>query len=270
MRIICCDGGIWPIVCATGHRPWSMTHDQRTWTRAKLAAAIVHLRDLHGMTVGLSGMAQGTDLWWADEIVRAGLTLGAHVPCEDQTARWRTSGDIAEWSRLRAAADPAYSYRYAEKYSQKIMFQRNDGMIAAAACVVCVYLPGQTGGTRGAVETARRLRRPGFHLNPDTFTVQFGLPPLDASQTGDNQQMILKTGRNKGLKLTPHQFANDWISATTPDGQSRIVRPPQVQLEPDDFAMFADRDAKHVGQFWKMWELAADGTFSRAPQAVES
>jgi len=177
MTAPCCGGGAWQVVCATGPRPWKLDPDQRPWVRERLDAAAVHLRDVHSTKVGLSGFAQGTDLWWADSVIRAGLILGAHIPCEDQIKPW-TSGERAEWNRLRALADGGHSHRYADEYSPQVLFERNRGMIAAASFVVVVYRPGRPGGTVGAIRDAHGMRRPGYHINPDQRRTTIGLPPL--------------------------------------------------------------------------------------------
>jgi hypothetical protein len=177
MKLCCASGWQIPVGCATGHRPWAMSPGSRRWTRDKLDAAVLHLRDFHGMRVGLSGMAQGTDLWWADSVVRAGLILGAHVPCKTQTKKW-TSGVRREWQRLRDLAVDEWSHEYADEYTDDCMEDRNRGMVAASAGVVSVYEPGRTGGTFRAVRYAIDIGRVGYHLDPVAMTVKVGLPSL--------------------------------------------------------------------------------------------
>lgn len=168
----------WPTVSATGHRPQHLTPDARTWTRAKLVRAAEWLRDERGTTTGISGMALFTDLVWADAVVKAGLTLGAYIPCPQQPDRW-TPGDRREWQRLLDIADPAYSRTFATEYSPEAMRDRNEGMLADSDAVVCVWIPGKyNGGTWHAVRQAHQLHRPGVHLNPEAQTVRLGLPSI--------------------------------------------------------------------------------------------
>jgi hypothetical protein len=75
---------IWPTVMVAGHRPQHLHPNVRPWIRAELDRLAVKLRIEHGTTVGISGMAAGADLWWADAVVRAGLHLHAHVPFPQQ------------------------------------------------------------------------------------------------------------------------------------------------------------------------------------------
>lgn len=65
--------------------------------------------------------------------------------------------------------------------------------------------------------------------------------------------MILVKGRHRGQVLKPRQFANDWISATTPDGQHVVVSPLAVELEREDLSFF-DQVAG-TGTFWTQFAL---------------
>lgn len=71
--------------------------------------------------------------------------------------------------------------------------------------------------------------------------------------------------------MSIHQFANDWMTIDGPGFQNRVVTPDLVQLDtPEEFARFrASYDAflangpGHEGQFWQLWTLWPNGTFSR-------
>jgi hypothetical protein len=68
-------------------------------------------------------------------------------------------------------------------------------------------------------------------------------------------------GRYAGQSATLHQFANGWMTVDLDDGrQCVVVRPDQVQLDPDEHARFIA--AQHVGSFWREWRLNHDGTFT--------
>lgn len=79
----------WPTVMVTGHRPKYLSPNSRAWVRAELARLAVQLRDFHGMTCGISGMALGSDQWWAEAVLAAGVGLEAHVPFPQQPDKWR-------------------------------------------------------------------------------------------------------------------------------------------------------------------------------------
>ena len=71
-------------------------------------------------------------------------------------------------------------------------------------------------------------------------------------------------GPRRGERLTPHQFANNWISADGPDGRPVIVRPLSVSLDPEDVEFFQQRlDSAHVGFFWRVYTLDVEGRVFR-------
>ncbi|MFY1686435.1 hypothetical protein [Plantactinospora sp. WMMB782] len=162
----------WATVCATGHRPQHLTTAERLWVRGELARIVVKLRDECGMTCGVSGMAIGTDLWWAAALVDAGVDLWAHVPFPQQPNPWeaRNPDAYAEWHRLCRVAKRLKTY--GGRYDVRTLHARNDGMLDVSAAVVAVWKRSQTtGGTASAVEKANRRGLPIIHLDPERQTV---------------------------------------------------------------------------------------------------
>ena len=159
----------WPTVAATGHRPQHLDPGQRAWVRAELRRVVLKLRDQHGLQVGISGMAIGTDLWWADELVRADVALWAHVPFPQQWEPWLPV-QRDEWHRLHDLA--AKVTTYGDRYDVRLLHARNDGMLAAANAVVAVHKAGKTtGGTASAVQKARQRGLPVVNIDPERRTV---------------------------------------------------------------------------------------------------
>lgn len=161
----------WPVVAVTGPRPHHLSKPGRDWTRIKLVAGAVWLRDQCSTVTGLSGMALGVDQWWAQSVLDAGLKLGAYLPCPDQDARWYDT-DRKRWAVLLEQAD--HRHVTAAAYTgPQVLHDRNRHMLAAAAAVLAVWDPGRrAGGTWSAVRTAHRLRLPGVHLDPVARTVR--------------------------------------------------------------------------------------------------
>lgn len=154
----------WPTVMVTGHRPQHLTIPARPWVRSELDRLAVKLRDEYGTTVGVSGMAVGADLWWADAVVRAGLRLHAHVPFPQQPDRWRDE-DRAEWVRLLGLA--SHTETYGTGFSVRLLHARNDGMIKACTAAIAVHDPRKTdGGTASAVRKLLDAGRPIIHVDP--------------------------------------------------------------------------------------------------------
>lgn len=168
---------VWETVAATAHRPQHLTQDEIRWIRAELPRVTVKLRDQHGMAVGCSGFALGGDLWWANELVRAGVDLWAHIPFPQQPDPWRPE-DQAEWRRLLGLAKQV-TY-YGQHYDVRLLHARNDGMLRPAEAVVAIYKRSKTsGGTASAFRKARGLRLPIVHMNPERRTVALlNLPAL--------------------------------------------------------------------------------------------
>jgi hypothetical protein len=159
---------IWPTVSATGHRPQHLDLGVHGWVRDELARLAGKLRTEHGLTLGISGMAIGTDLWWADALCRAGVPFEAHVPFPQQPKPW-DGPDQAEWHRLVGLA--ARTVTYGADFDVKLLHARNDGMLRASSAVVAVHLPAKrTGGTASAVRKAAAMRLPIIHINPAART----------------------------------------------------------------------------------------------------
>lgn len=156
----------WPTVMVTGHRPQHLDPSCHGWVRAELARLAVEVRDEHGATTGISGMAIGADLWWADAVVKAGMRLWAHVPFPQQPDRWRPE-DRDEWARLLGLADEATTY--GPDFDVKLLHARNTGMIDNADAAIVVWQPGKTtGGTASAIRKLVATGKPIVHVNPAT------------------------------------------------------------------------------------------------------
>jgi hypothetical protein len=165
---------VWPTVMVTGHRPQHLDPDVRPWVRSELDRLAEKLRGECGADVGVSGMAIGADLWWADSVVRAGLRLWAHVPFPQQPDKWG-SEDRAEWERLCRVARKLKTY--GGRYDVRTLHARNDGMIEVSSAAIAVWLPSKvTGGTASAVQKLDKAGVPVIHVNPATRTTVLRRP----------------------------------------------------------------------------------------------
>jgi hypothetical protein len=158
----------WPTVMVTGHRPQHLHPSVRPWVRGELERLALKLRAECGTQVGVSGMAIGSDLWWADSVVKAGLKLWAHVPFPQQPDKWADE-DKDEWVRLCRVADKLTMY--GGDYDVRTLHARNDGMIKVSAAAIACWVPRKTeGGTASAVRKLRATGMPIIHVNPETRT----------------------------------------------------------------------------------------------------
>ncbi|MEV1013748.1 MULTISPECIES: hypothetical protein [unclassified Micromonospora] len=182
---------VWPTVMVTGHRPQDIPDDAHGWVRERLDAAAVWLRDERGMTTGITGMALGSDMWWADSLHRAAVPFVAHIPFPQQADPWRKSNPqaVAEWHRLRALAADVVPYgdlaglavHARKRVAVSLLHKRNDGMLAATAeadgAVLAVWRPSKRGGgTFSAVKKAHQLRLPVILINPEARTTSLPSP----------------------------------------------------------------------------------------------
>ncbi|QKW15353.1 hypothetical protein [Verrucosispora sp. NA02020] len=175
---------VWSTVTVTGHRPQDIPGTAHGWVRAELARVAVKLRDGHGMTTGITGMALGSDMWWADALHRAGVPFVAHIPFPQQPDPWRRRNPeaVTEWHRLRGLADRDREVVYGDlaglaEHARKrvvgrLLHERNDGMLRASDAVVAVWRPDKRdGGTYSALVKAHRAGLPVVHINPLARTV---------------------------------------------------------------------------------------------------
>lgn len=153
----------WVRVAVTGHRPQHMVPRQRDFARAELDRLAVKLRDEHGTTTAISGMALGADTWWAQSALRAGLDLWAYVPFSVQPVKWsREEQDV--WRDLMTRANRRVIL--AQEYDVRLLHTRNDLMLRDADVIVAVHDPDKsTGGTASAVRKAAELGKTIISVN---------------------------------------------------------------------------------------------------------
>lgn len=73
--------------------------------------------------------------------------------------------------------------------------------------------------------------------------------------------MLVVKGRHRGATVTPHQFANDWVTVREIPGAA--FNPMMLRVVTTaDREFFERADRSKVGTFWAEWVLNEDGTFS--------
>lgn len=163
-----------PRVMVTGHRPQGLSAASCDWVPLELERLAVKLRDQHGTRVGISGMALGSDLWWALAVKNAWLDLWAFIPFPQQTEKWRPA-DVALWHEMRGRAH--YEHVIAPEYSVQALHARNDAMLDHADLVIAVWNPWSTGGgTTSCIEKAVNRGLPILHVDPDRQTTKTVAP----------------------------------------------------------------------------------------------
>lgn len=151
-------------VMVTGHRPQGIPAESHQWVEQELERLAIKLRDEHGTQIGISGMALGSDIWWAKAVKFAWLDLWAFIPFPQQADRWQPA-DVALWNEMRSRA--AHEIVIAPEYSVQALFQRNEVMLENSDLVIAVWDPTTTsGGTYATVQSAVRRGLPIIHLHP--------------------------------------------------------------------------------------------------------
>lgn len=141
--------------CFTGHRPEKL--ERMHWLiKRDLKKEILRAID-DGITVFISGMARGVDIW-AAEIVLSLRKSGKHIklicasPFPGFEARWDKDWKD-RYNVIMAAAD--HTVFVCKGYSRSCFQIRNEWMVDRSARVIAVY-NGEPGGTKNTIEYARR------------------------------------------------------------------------------------------------------------------
>jgi len=141
--------------CFTGHRPEKLTASERDIKRALEKEIRQAIAD--DMTVFISGMARGVDIWAAEivlELRKAGMPLRliCASPYEGFEKSWS-----AEWQqRYNTILAEADLVRFICKGYSRACFQiRNEWMVDHSNRVIAVY-NGEKGGTNNTIEYANR------------------------------------------------------------------------------------------------------------------
>lgn len=228
----------WTWVAGTGHR--ERRSGDQAWVDEQLPQAAVWLRDVAGTKVGISGLALGFDMDWAEAVLDAGMILWAAIPYIEQPSRW-SAANRARWQRLRAAASrerivgeiPADLPKAARSArANQLLFKRNIHMLRPARAVITDWEPGRLdGGTAGALLHAATLGMPGVHLDPVSRHVNFELPGVDQLQRYALQNTTCKHVAFVGTRADTTQLLAALTAAHFPDWR---VRPATLRQRWDD------------------------------------
>lgn len=143
--------------CFSGHRPnklpWgTWENDPRCLVLKRRIHDAVSSAIAQGYTHFICGMAQGCDLYFAEEILyqktlHGEITLEAAIPCLTQTESWPQE-DRKRYEHILALADLESVVQ--RRYSSTCMQRRNRYMVDHASMLIAVY-GGVGGGTRNTV-----------------------------------------------------------------------------------------------------------------------
>lgn len=164
------------IACAfTGHRPkklpwrYDETDSRCVALKEKLTEQIARLAEA-GVTDFFSGMAEGTDVYWAQIVLdlrkkKPALNLHCVLPCEGQADSWSDSAQERYHTIVGQADFVDYVSR---KYYDGCMLARNRRLVDQAGILLAVYNGEQRGGTAATVRYARKAGREIIMIDPLT------------------------------------------------------------------------------------------------------
>lgn len=151
-------------VMVTGHRNIG-TPASQCWVKERMEAIVESLSaGRYRMDVGISGMAMGADMMWADAVLAAGAELWAFIPFRGQELLWPDRfRDHYQGLRRMAAKEIVFG----DHYDKRLYHARNDAMLAEADAVVAVWDRRRgTGGTVSVVEKAKKASKLVFVIDP--------------------------------------------------------------------------------------------------------
>ena len=160
--------------CFTGHRP-----DKLPWGEDENHPCCIRLKEelsrlleeayRQGMRHFISGMARGTDLYFAEGVLALkarypDITLEAARPCETQSSGWPEK----EQRRYLEILDRCdYETLVQHTYDRGCMQRRNRYMVDRSALVLSVYNGIPKGGTAQTLAYAMRNKIPTMILTPE-------------------------------------------------------------------------------------------------------
>ena len=160
--------------CFTGHRPeklpWGMDETDERCIRLKARLyQVVENAYLDGMRHFICGMAQGSDLYFGEAVLRLRqcypeVTLEAARPCETQARSW-PERDQKRYEEILDQCD--YETLVQHTYSRGCMQRRNRYMVDHSQLVIAVYNGEPKGGTAQTLAYALKNRIKTYILKPE-------------------------------------------------------------------------------------------------------
>ena len=112
----------YPVVAITGHRPGSLSKDQRQYMQEGLKFIADGLVEYYGVERFLTGLALGADTIWAELAISYGIEYDAYIPFEGQEERWVQS-DKTRYRELRSSASSEKVF--GQQFSNRLYHTRN-------------------------------------------------------------------------------------------------------------------------------------------------
>lgn len=140
------------VVALTGHREEDCEYEPTV--RRKLRQVF---EDFPSVNTVICGMANGVDLWGADEALILGLDVWAAVPWRGHGPR---KGDEALYARVLESATRVVYVDDAQEYPGPWVYhKRNEWMVDNADRVLAYWSGKESGGTYACVKYAEKVKK---------------------------------------------------------------------------------------------------------------
>lgn len=160
-------------VMFTGHRPHVLGASVG-WVETEIVRVANKLYDGGLLGVGLSGLALGSDTWWAESVLRLGVELHAYVPFPQQADRWAEK-DKSCYETLLSRATKIITIGASP--NSRHYHERNALMVRDANICVAAYRPSLSKtGTGSTVHKILAAKKPLVMIDVEqqkTYTKNF-------------------------------------------------------------------------------------------------
>lgn len=160
-------------VMVTGHRPpklggWAEGNPTEMWVRRNLRTVLERLQVKHEFIKGYSGMALGTDQWFAEVCNDLYIPWVAALPFVGQDSKWPAARQEHFAHLLTTACNVV---RLDEgSYAPGKMHARNQWLVDHGEVAIAVW-NGSGGGTGDCVQRIVKAGLPGLCLDPTKLKV---------------------------------------------------------------------------------------------------
>lgn len=120
--------------------------------------------DITGEVEGLTGMAAGTDQWFADSCNKIGIPFTAYIPCKNQDKLWPERAQMEYRNLLRSARKVIYTSD--EEFTPGCLHKRNEAIVKDCDILIAYYDGRKKGGTYDAIKKADKYGKRIIIVNP--------------------------------------------------------------------------------------------------------
>jgi uncharacterized phage-like protein YoqJ len=167
-------------VMVTGHRPnrlfgYNIHSSQYEALRKFFQDILDAAKKKYVVIGGISGMALGADMIFAEEVVNRGIPLLAYIPFQAQASLWNAS-DQKRYNELLSYAYETHISGELRKGAPKyevsaLLMKRNRDMVDACDLVLAVWNGATDGGTYACLQYAKEQKKRIIVFNPQTSKV---------------------------------------------------------------------------------------------------